>query len=306
VVEEGTPLFEIDPRPYEAQLRFSQGQMAANQAMVKRAKADNSRNKGLSVKSPGAVTQQELDQYQAAEDQAAANLETSRATFDTNRLNLSFTKITAPIRGRLSRPFIDPGNLVKEDDTILTRIVSLDPMYVYFDIDERTMLHLNRLENASADTSTKSKPEPLTATMGLADEDGYPRRGTLDFNENRVDSSTGTLRVRAVFANPDGLLAPGLFVRVRLPIGEPHEAILVPERAVGTDQGQKFLFVVDQKGEVEYRRVKVGRLHDGLRVITEGVAMGEKVVTNGLQRVRPGIKVAAKLVDAEPRASATQ
>jgi len=168
-------------------------------------------------------------------------------------------------------------------------------MWVYFDLDERTMLRLRR---ASAEgTVAAMAGAHADVLMGLADEKGYPHQGQLNFEDNRVDPSTGTLRVRAVFDNKDRLLSPGLFVRVRVPIGEPYRALLVPEAALGTDQGQRFLYVVDDGGTVSYRRVEVGSLHSGLRVVTSGLAPNEKVVVVGLQRVMPGIKVDAKLLE---------
>jgi RND family efflux transporter MFP subunit len=186
--------------------------------------------------------------------------------------------------------------MVKADETPLTTLVSLDPIYAYFDLDERTTLRLQRLVREHKIRWSQSEGAGLPVLLGLADEEGFPKQGTINFADNHVDPDTGTWRLRGLFANADQSLSPGLFVRIHLPIGEPYPATLVSEEALGTDQGQKFVYVVDDAGTVGYRRVKVGRLHDGLRVITEGLSPGERVVVSGLQRVRPGIKVNPKPV----------
>jgi RND family efflux transporter MFP subunit len=172
----------------------------------------------------------------------------------------------------------------------LTSIVSLDPMYVYFDVDERTLLRLRRLIREGM---IKSREEAeIKIYAGLADEEGYPHVGTINFSENRVDSGTGTLRIRAVIANPKPrVLSPGLFMRVRLPVGEPHKAVLVPEQALSPDQGKKIVYVINEKNQVVYRQVDVGPLYEGMRAITRGVSEGERIVVSGLQRIRPGIVV---------------
>jgi RND family efflux transporter MFP subunit len=205
---------------------------------------------------------------------------------------------------------MDPGNLVKADDTVLTTICSLDPIYAYFDLDERTTLRLQRLIR---DGKVKwSMDASLPVYLGLADEEGYPLKGLIDFADNKVDPDTGTWRLRALVKNADFTLSPGLFVRVRLPIGNPYRALLVSEQALGTDQGQKYVYVVE-KGEqtdkegkkhvvdqVAYRRVTVGRLHDGLRVISDGLKQGDRVIVSGLQRVRPGTAVRMIELDRMP------
>jgi RND family efflux transporter MFP subunit len=293
-VAAGSVLFEIDPRPYQAEFEGAEAAVAQAQARFDRLESDLRRNTILFTK--GTITQAQFDQITADQSEAAAALSAAKASLSLSKLNLEFTKVVAPIGGRVSRQFIDPGNLVMGDETILTRIVSQEPMYVYFDIDERTMLRLRRLVQNTVSSSVPQTDLPLF--MGLADEEGFPHRGTINFEENRVEPGTGTLRVRAVFANPERLLTPGLFVRVRIPIGQPYRALLIPEQALGTDQGQKFVFVVGDKNEVEYRPVKVGALDDGFRVIPEGLALDERVVVSGLQRVRPGAKVQIKADEA--------
>ena len=196
-VAEGTPLFQIDPRPYDAELRRTEAVISQGEARLKRLNADYRRAETL--RPSGTVTQEQFDLIVADREEALATIKAAKAQRDMAALNLKFTKITAPIHGRLSRPFIDVGNLVKGDETILTRIVSLDPMFVYFDIDERTMLRLNRLHATDASRSAgAARSKPIKVLMGLVDEQGYPHEGTLDFSENRVDAGTGTLRVRAV------------------------------------------------------------------------------------------------------------
>lgn len=289
-VEAGTTLFEIDPRPYQAEFDRSKATVVQGEARLNRLEADLRRAEILHTKRT--ISDEEYERVVADRADAKAGIEAAKASLELSQLNLEFTKVTAPIRGRLSRQYIDPGNLVTGDETILTRIVSQDPMYVYFDIDERTMLRVRRLVLDSISTATAAPAVPVL--MGLADEEGYPHRGKIDFQENRVDAGTGTLRVRGLFPNATRVLAPGFFVRIRLPIGEPYQAIVVPEQAVGTDQGQKFVYVVDDQNQVVYRRIKVGRLHEGYRVVQEGLKTSELVVVSGLQRVRPGAKVQIK------------
>jgi multidrug efflux system membrane fusion protein len=213
----------------------------------------------------------------------------------------------APIRGRVSRRNVTVGNLIQvgaAGSTPLTTLVSEDPMYVYFDVDERTMLryqdHYRRQRSAVGAADVKALAIPVE--IGLADEGGYARTGVLDFVDNRVDPATGSLLARGVFDNADYSLTPGLFVRVRMPFGRPRSAVLVTERAVGTDQGGKFLFVANEQNVVEYRPVKLGPLDQGLRVIEDGVAGGEWVITSGIQRVRPGLTVTPQRTAMVPHA----
>lgn len=295
LVKKGDLLFEIDPRPYQAQVDFAQAQVAANEALLKKAKADNSRYKILAARSPNAVTQQDLDQYQAAEDQAVANVGTAKATLETNELNLGFTKVISPIDGRAGRFAITVGNLVQQDATLLTTIVSVDPIYAYADVDEHTVLHVRDLIRQGKAKSARDAE--LHVKLGLANEKGFPRDGIVNFVDNQVNPKTGTLRVRAVFPNADGFLTPGLFARVRIPIGEPHEALLISDRAIDTDQGQKIVYVVDSDNKIISRPVDLGTLQDGLRVIESGLTPSDRVVVNGLQRIRPGVTVDPKLVE---------
>src|SRR5262249_31416259 len=248
--------------------------------------------------SRGAVSQADYDKTAGDKAEADAAVGSSEAMRETAKLNLEFTKVGAPISGRISRRMLDEWNMVKADETMLTTIVSLDPMYAFFDVDESTTLRLNRLmREGKMQTASASGLPRMEVQMGLADEEDFPHRGTVDFVDNQLDPNTGTLRMRGIFPNPERRLTPGLFVRIRLPLGAPHKAMLVAEQALGRDQAQKYIFVVNEKNQVVYRRVKVGRLYDGLREITDGLSPGEQVIINGLQRVRPEVVVEAKTVE---------
>jgi RND family efflux transporter MFP subunit len=326
-VKEGDLLFEIDPRPYQADLARAEATLNQSEAHFSRLDADFHRAKNLY--SRNSIGREEYDKIQGDRAEAEAMVGIARATRDLAKLSLGFTKITAPIAGRLSRRMVDPGNLVKADDTILTSIVSLDPMYVYFDVDERTLLRIRRLVREGR-VKTRQEAE-VPVLVALSDEEGFPHKGTINFSDNKVDPNTGTLRVRGIIENPPlkgrsmRVLSPGLFTRVRLPIGSPHKEVLIPEEAIGTDQGRKYLYVVkdekkkDGKGPskddkdasavthvVVDRTVKVGPSHGGLRVVTEGLKANEMVIVSGLQRVRPGSKVETRLKEPAPSDAASQ
>jgi multidrug efflux system membrane fusion protein len=293
-VKKDAILFEIDPRPYKAQLDQAQGQVELNQASLKLAQITYERDVPLAAKA--AVTQQQLDQDKAAVDEAAARIKAAQAAVEVYKLNLEFCTVKSPISGMVSRYYYTPGNLVIQDQTLLTTVVSLDPMYAYFDMDEPTLLRVKRAVNeGKIKVPRESSDVPIL--MGLQGEETYPHRGSFNFINNVINPSTGTIAVRGVFANPrpehgTRLLVPGMFVRIRLPIGQPHPALLVIDRAVGSDQGLKFVYVVNSEHKVEYRRVTTGPLQDdGLRVIEDGLHSGDWVVTGGLQRVRPRMEV---------------
>ncbi len=296
-VAEGAVLFNIDARPYQAQVDKTEATVAQNEARLNRLNLDLQRTTVL--RSKGVLTQEDFDKVTGDRAEAEATLRAARADLERARLDLEFTRVRAPISGRISRKLLDIGNLIKGDETVLTTINTPDPMYVYFDVNERTLLRLRRMVQSGKMRSSKEVELPVL--MGLADEgDDFSHAGIINFEENKLDSSTGTLRIRGIFPNPSRLLSPGLFVRIRVPIGAAYRAVLVSEQSLGTDQGQKFLFVINAQDEAEYRKVQTGGLHDGLRVITDGLKMGEKVVVNGLQRIRPGAKVAPKFA-AEPK-----
>jgi len=298
-VKEGAPLFEIDPRSYQAELKRAEANVMQSQARLRRCERDLKRASDLLPQN--AISQDDFDQISSDREEAAAAVKLAEASRDLAQLNLSFTRVTSPITGRISRQLIDPGNMVKADETALTTIVSMEPIYAYFDEDERTLLRVRRLVRAGVLKTLQEASVPVL--LGLVDEEGFPHEGRIDFADNRVDAMTGTLRLRGVFSNPQRMLSPGLFVRIRLPIGVPHPAILVSEQALGTDQGQSFLYVVNGKNEVVTRRVNVGLLDGGLRVIEQGLDKGERVIVSGLQRVRAGVKVAPKLLEPPGQAS---
>ena len=294
VVKKGDLLFLIDPRPFQAVLDQAKGQVTQLEARLARAEADVARDERLLPK--GAASQKDLDQAVADRGEARAGIQSARAAVDRAALDLEFTRVIAPINGRISRHLIDEGNLVTADTTLLTTIVSIDPMYAYFDVDERAVLHVRQLIREGKVQSARDVAT-VQVLLGLANETGFPHRGTINFVDNQVNPQTGTLRLRGVFPNENEALEPGYFARVRLLIGQPHRALLITERAIDTDQGQKIVYVVNDKNEVVSRPIRVGALHDGLRVLEEGVQPGERVIVNGLLQVRPGITVEPKLVD---------
>lgn len=291
-VAKDAPLYEIDPREYEAMLEA--GKASVETAEAQQVKATTDHERVLKLKEKGSVSAEEFDRAVAAKKSADAAVSAAEAQRDRAQLDVDFTKIAAPIAGKLSLTAITEGNLVTANTTKLTSIVSVDTMNVYFDASEQTILGLRDMVRAGKLKSRK--PGEIPVFMGLANLEGYPIEGVIDFTDNKVDPNTGTIRVRGKFANPkpkvgERPLTPGLFARVRVPIGEPHKALLVSERAIIRDQGQTFVYLVNEKDEVVNRRVTLGTLHEGLRVIDEGVKAGDRVIINGLQRVRPGAEV---------------
>jgi RND family efflux transporter MFP subunit len=297
-VKQGDLLFEIDSRPFQAAYDQAAAQVKVRAADLKFRAAEAERAAQLIGKN--AVSKSDYDQIMAQQAQAQAALAAGEATERAAKLDVDFTSLRSPITGVTSRTRITRGNLVQADQTVLTTVVSVDPMYVYFDIDEHTILEL---QEAVRKGKIKVKEnEAIPVWMELGDEQGFRYQGTIDFAENRVDANTGTIRVRGIFPNaktPSGVrsLAPGLFARVRLPLGEQQKTLAVAERAIGTDQGQKYVLVVNAKSEVDYRPVTLGKLEGRLRIIKEGVKPGDRVIVNGMQRVRPGTTVTARTVD---------
>jgi RND family efflux transporter MFP subunit len=290
IVKKGALLFVIDPRPYQAELNRARAQLAQAIARFERTQKDFARAQQL-VKSR-AISQEEVDTRSADQRQAEEAVRAARAAVEAAQLNVEFTQVKAPISGRISREFVTVGNLINggaADSTLLTLIVSLDPIYCYFDVDERSYLKYSRLWQNS--TSAASHQVKTPVDLGLADETGFPHHGHLDFIDNRLDPNTGTITGRAVIPNPDLTLTPGLFARIRLPGSSQYEALLLPDEAIGTDQTQRFAFVVNDQNTVEYRRVELGPIIDGLRVVRNGLQPEEWVMVNGVQRVRAGMKV---------------
>jgi len=253
----------------------------------------------------GAASARELERAIAERGAVEGQLKTSQAQLELAKLDLEFTRVTAPITGRASRAEITQGNLVvvgPGGGPLLTTIVSLDPIYVDFDADERALVRLRKATIARDGVATPEavRAAKLPVFVGLGDESDFSHQGTVDFVDNQVNPSTGTIRVRAILPNPKRLFEPGLFVRVRVPVGESRSGLLVTDRAIGTDQDRKFVLVVNDKNVVEYRPVKLAGRHDDLRAVTEGLAPGEWVIVNGLQRVRPGATVAPQKVSMRP------
>jgi RND family efflux transporter MFP subunit len=297
LVKKGDLLFEIDPRTYQAVLEVTKGNLAAAEAGVERLDADLARARRLY--STAAIGREEYDRINGDRGEAAASRVALKAAVERAQLDLGFTKVTAPVNGRISRYYVTVGNLVSAGDqtpgTLLTTIVSVDPMYAYFDVDERTVLRVKQLVREGKLGTPDHVEVPVW--LGLANEDGHPHRGTVNFTDNQVNPRTGTLKVRGVFPNKDEALSPGYFARVRVPISAPHNALLISERALDTDQGQKVVYVLDKDDRVISRPVRLGALHDGLREITDGLNPGERLIVTGLQQVRPGVTVEPNLVD---------
>jgi RND family efflux transporter MFP subunit len=298
LVKKDDVLFELDARPYQAALNQAKAKVAQDEAQLEYDDAEYQRN--LSLFRTAAVSRSDLDKSTAARNVDIANVAADKAVVASRQLDLDYTKVLAPVSGRVSRYVVTVGNLIQSGDqgggTLLTTLVSVDPMYAYFDVDEHTVQRVHQLIREGKAKSVR-QGEEVTVWLGLANEDGFPHRGTINFVDNQVNPKTGTLRLRGVFHNENEVLSPGFFARVRLPIGLPHQALLVSDRALDTDQGQKIVFLVNDKNEVVSRPVRLGALHDGLREITGGLKPGERVIVKGLQQVRPGITVEPTLVD---------
>ena len=297
LVKKGDVLFEIDPRMYRADLERARGSVAQYEAHVRRLERDYERVKNLMARA--AVSREEFDRIEGDYREAVASLHVAEGNRDIAELNLAYTKVTAPVGGRISRYLITVGNLIQSGDqgggTLLTTIVSVDPIYAYFDVDELTVLRARQLTREGKAASARETAVPVS--LALANEAGFPHRGTINFVDNQINAKTGTQSFRGVFPNKDEALTAGFFARVRMPISLPHRALLVTDRAVDNDQGQKILYVLSDKDEVVSRAVRVGALHDGLRAIEDGLKPGERVIVNGLLQVRPGMTVQPKLVD---------
>ncbi len=293
-VQAGALLFEIDPRTFQAEVKNAEGQKAQWSAKRDKAQADVTRYEKL-VPS-GAASAQDLDKARAELGEALAAIQSAEAMVERAQLDLEFSRITAPIDGQVGQALITVGNLVPSDsggsDGVLTTIVSMDPMYVYFTVNERSLLRIREQYRAGMPDGAVAPPVgelKIPAYLGLANEEGFPHTGMIDFADNQVDPGSGTLRVRAPFDNARRVFKPGLFARLQVPVSEPYQAILVSQQALGTDQGQKYVLVVNDTGVVERRFVKVGPLQDdGLQVVSAGLQAGEWIVVNGLQRARPG------------------
>jgi len=297
MVKKGDLLFVIDPKPFQAKLDEAEAELSRQFAELKRAEATLNR-KELALKER-AVSELDVIQSRADRDVVKAAIEAARATIQTARLKLSYTHVHAPISGKISRNLVDVGNLVgAAERTLLATIVNDDPIYVYFNVSERDLLYYQKnLRDKDVPTNSNGS---TPVYLGLSDEDGYSYDGRADYADNRLDASSGTIQVRGVFANSDHLFLPGLFARVRVPIGTRKNALLIPEQALGQDQQGWYVLVVNSENAVEYRPVRTGVRVDGKCVIEKGIGPDDRVVISGIQRARPGSTVTPKKKGTEP------
>ncbi|HWP93409.1 MAG TPA: efflux RND transporter periplasmic adaptor subunit [Thermodesulfobacteriota bacterium] len=289
IVKKGDLLFVIDPRPYQAELDQAEAELELAKARLKLAQDNVVRAKKLL--SARAISEEEADTRISDERVARATVEQAEAAVQAAKLNVEFTQVRAPITGRISRKLVTEGNLINggTGGTLLTTIVSLDPIYCYAEADEQSFLKYTRLAQQGKRPSSRQVRNP--AYLALADEEGFPHKGYIDFVDNQLDPNTGTIRGRAVFPNPDLTLTPGLFARIRIPGSSKYEAIMIPDEAIGSDQSQRFVMIVNDENTAEYRKVVLGPKVNGLRIIREGLKPEDWVIVKGLQRVRPGVKV---------------
>lgn len=294
-VKRGDLLFIIDPRPYKAEYDRAASDVKRYKTALELARIELVRVQRL--KDSGAVSEEELDERKSTVAQGEANVAGAEAALETASLNLSFTRVTSPIDGRVSRAEVTRGNLVTggiNGGTLLSSVVSMDPIYLYFDGDEQTYLKYTQMARTGERPSSRNAPNPVQ--VGLANEEGFPHAGTMDFVDNQLNPQTGTIRARAVLPNKDGFFTPGLFARVQLLGSGEHPAIMIEDRAVNTDQSQKYVLLLGANNQIEYRGVKLGRVIDGLRVVSSGLKPGDVIVVNGAQRVHPGVTVTPQKV----------
>ena len=302
LVKQGDVLVKIDPRWHQAE--FDRRQAEYEQAKVRLETADREARRTTQLLANRAISTEEAEARQARFQEAKAGLLAAQAARDSSRLDLDFTEIRAPIDGRVSRALVTAGNYISGvagAATMLTTIVSVDPVYVYADVDENALLKFNALAQArklAGDGQVK-----IPVELQLADEDGFPHRGAIESFDNRLDPNTGSILLRVVFSNPDGRIVPGLFARIRVPLSERHPALLVEENAIGTDQAQKFVLTLSATNTVQYRAVTLGPAVNGKRIVRTGLQPGEQIVVNGLQRVRPGMPVTPEAAPAGALAS---
>ena len=293
-VKQGDLLFVLDARPFERTLEQAQAEVVQAQTKVQNSNLDVVRGKPLLERR--IISEKAFDDRESLMREALAGVKVAEAKVRTAELELSFTRITSPITGRISRTQVTAGNWVSAggtaNTTLLTTIVSQDPIYIYFDLNENNYIKYKRLTERGVGSGAADLGAPVE--VGLPDERGFPHKARLDFLDNRLDQGTGTLRARGVMANAAGLFSPGMFARVRVTGTAPYTAVLLPDEAIGTDQTNKFVYVVAEDGSVARRNIKLGPLYENLRVVREGLAAEEWVIIRGLQRARPGIKVAPK------------
>jgi len=301
-VQEGDVLFTIEQDVFQVNVEQAQAVLESTIAEQKRAQADLSRVE-QAVKT-GAVSEQEVDLKRAERDIAKAAVAQAKASLEQANLQLSYTIVTSPITGRISRRYMDVGNLVGSGEkTLLTQVVQFDPIYVYFNFSETL---LTRFLKKSGETDQERRASGVKLYIGLADEDGFPHEGFIDYVDNKLDPTTGTVQIRAEFENKKRILYPGMFVRIRIPGLKETAALLVSEKAIGTDLGGKFVLTVGENDIVERRYVIPGQLYDDMRAIEEGIKPGERYIVKGIQRARPGLPVIPKETGTKTNKSANK
>lgn len=293
LVKQGDLLFAIDPAPYQAAVSQAQGQVASAEAKVSLAQTELDRGHRLSDNRT--ISQSDLDQRQSTLAEAQASLRSAQAALQSAQLNLDYTQVRAPVSGRIGKIEVTAGNIVAAGSASpeLTTLVSVDPIYASFNASEEMVT--KALSELPATDAALPAVEQIPVEIGTLADDGTPIKGKLQLVDNEVDAASGTIAVRAVFDNPGGRLIPGQFVRVRMGQPKAENKIVISDRAVGTDQDKKFVFVVDGENKVNYRQIKLGSLFDGQRVVEGGLEVGDKIVVNGLQRIRPGAVVAPQM-----------
>jgi RND family efflux transporter MFP subunit len=300
LVDKGDLLFVIDPRPYEAVLDRARAELERAQIRLDLAQNDFERAERLFRSR--AISEEELDARSKERQEATAALTAARAAERSAELEVEFTRVHAPVSGRIGRELVSEGNLVSggsPQSTLLTTIVSLHPIHVYFTADERAFLRYQRLDQEGERESSRTAENPVR--LQLADEEGFPHIGHMDFVDNRIDRATGTMQGRAVFPNPDHFLTPGIFARVQLQGRGPYDALMIPDAAIGADQAERFVYVVDEAGVAQRRPIELGRRIGEHRIVASGLEPDDVVIVDGLQRVRAGSAVAANEVKvAEP------
>lgn len=294
LVAQGAVLFVIDQRPYRIALEKANAQLERARAAAQLATTQLARAQTLIASH--AVSQEELDSTRATNAQARADLHAAEAAVDDAKLNMSFTEVRAPISGRASRAVATVGNLARADDTLLTTVVSQDPVYVYFDCDEQSYLRYLAQRTSAASRALRGN----LVQIGLANESGFPHAGTVDFLDNRLDPATGTIRARVRLANPDGVFTPGLYTRVQLTSSTDSNALLVDDRAILTDQDRKYVYVIGPDNKALRRDITIGRMIGSERIVERGLAPGDTIVVDGIQRIYyPGAPVKPKTLAAQ-------